>query len=280
MAWIELHQGLREHKKLFACADELRIGRTQMAGMLVSLWLWALDNAQDGSLGDVSNRTIARVCDYPEKKADLLVTALFKTGWLDKQDGVYHIHDWFDYAGKLMERREKDRARKKPKQNKKNDSSNGTPMEQPRKSCATVPYSTVPYSTVPNNCGGDGGEIAREATDDELRSIGLTAGVYPGVTKGVVDQVKYIANSLIFDRDLCAADYRNAFMHLIFEAGKATKDSCDLLRYAFETAEAAGRKADWAYINGVLDRVAGRGITNVKDAILYDATRPDKEVDA
>ena len=101
MAWIELHQGLREHKKLFACVDELKIGRMQMVGMLVSLWLWALDNAPDGSLLGISNRTIARVCDYPEKKADTLVAALCETGWLEEYEGSYRIHDWFDYAGKL-----------------------------------------------------------------------------------------------------------------------------------------------------------------------------------
>lgn len=277
MAWIELHQELREHKKLFACADELKVGRMQMVGMLVSLWLWALDNAQDGSLEGISNRTIARVCDWSDKKADALIAALCKTGWLDKHDGAYHIHDWFDYAGKLMESRKKDRERKRSRKKESDRNSDGIPPEQPRNSAATVHYSTVQYPTVPNNCGGDGGECAREATAEELRSIGLTPGVYCGITGTVVRQVKHLTGALIADREPCAADFRNVFMRLLIEGGTATKDSCELLQYAFETAEAAGHKGDWAYINGVLDKLASRGITTTKDAIMYDATRPDKE---
>lgn len=167
MAWIELHQTLREHKKMFACADALSLSRIEMIGTLVSLWLWALDNAQDGSLAGVSDKTIARVCDFPEKKAGKLVAALAEHGFLDYDGEHYSIHDWFDYAGKLMERREKDRNRKRKTTRIPPEvpgDSAGFPPEQPRKSHATVP---IPYHTVPNHdterkkqdssVGGDGG---------------------------------------------------------------------------------------------------------------------------
>lgn len=149
MAWIELHQGLREHRKLFACAEMLNLSRVEMIGTLVSLWLWALDNAQGGSLRGVSNRTLANVCGWPEKKADKLVGALKDTGWLDETEDGLAIHDWTDYAGKLMERREKDKKRKQESR-KKEDSGAGCPQDVRRtedgqaqdvreKSCATVP---------------------------------------------------------------------------------------------------------------------------------------------
>lgn len=161
MAWIELHQTLREHKKLFACADALNLSRIEMIGTLVSLWLWALDNAQDGSLEGVSDRTVARVCDFPEKKAAKLMEALHKYGWLDRDGEHYVIHDWYDYAGKLMERREKDRKRKKISVSKPLDfhgNSNGTPEEVHGNSHATVPYRTVQNNTLPiysgNNTAG------------------------------------------------------------------------------------------------------------------------------
>ena len=50
MAWLEVHQELREHRKLYACADDLGVEPVTMLGMLISLWLWALDNVQDGNL--------------------------------------------------------------------------------------------------------------------------------------------------------------------------------------------------------------------------------------
>lgn len=149
MAWIELHQNLREHRKLFACADELKVSRIQMVGILVSIWLWALDNTPTGSFENISNRTIARICDWPEKKSDSLINALHKTGWLDKDGESYHIHDWYDYAGKLMDSREKDRNRKR-KAAESRKISGGIPAEGMRNSVATVPNTTVPNTTVPN----------------------------------------------------------------------------------------------------------------------------------
>ena len=161
MAWIEVHQGLREHRKTYACAEMLKINCVVMVGTLVSLWLWALDNAQDGSLDGISNRTIARVCDWPEKKASDLISALVECGWLDKDGEILRIHDWTDYAGRLMERREKDKVRKK-KTREKQWKSVGSPQEVHGKSSATVP---IPYPTVPNPIinGSNTGDICDPA---------------------------------------------------------------------------------------------------------------------
>lgn len=113
MAWIELHQTLRDHRKMFSCAEELGISRTEMIGTLVCLWLWALDNAEDGSLQGISPKTLANICYFPERKASKLVAALLKHGFLDGDCSSLSIHDWNDYAGRLMDRREKDRERKR-----------------------------------------------------------------------------------------------------------------------------------------------------------------------
>ncbi len=164
MAWIELHQSLREHRKMFACAELLGLSRKEMIGTLVSLWLWALDNAQDGSLGGVSNRTIASVCDWPERKADKLVEAMRISGWIDTgPDGSMIIHDWSDYAGKLMDRREKDRERKRKTNSKPTETertSAGIPAEVHGNSCATVPKPylnrTLPTTEGDNKADGKG----------------------------------------------------------------------------------------------------------------------------
>lgn len=179
MAWIELHQNLREHRKLFACADELKVSRIQMVGILVSIWLWALDNTPTGSFENISNRTIARICDWPEKKADTLIDALHKTGWFDKEGESFCIHDWYDYAGKLMERREKDRVRKN-KSSEKPKVSTGNPAEELRKSCATVPNSTVPYPTVPNSTVPNHNTVRSNTVDGTCE----TAGSAPAKSAG------------------------------------------------------------------------------------------------
>lgn len=279
MAWIELHQTLREHKKMFACADMLNLSRIEMIGTLVSLWLWALDNAQDGSLEGVSDKTIARVCDFPEKKAGKLIAALLDNGFIDFDGDHYIIHDWFDYAGKLMERREKDRKRKGKSSGKQADFqriSDGNPAEIHGNSCATVPNRTLPYPTVPNISGGDG-EFARANTagDDEVLSIGLTPGEYPGVTSETVRAVTGLTDGLFrrYKPQMFAQpwDYRKVFMYF------GAHGRHNLLDYAFEAAAVAGKPCDWRYIDGIMEKLFLRGIETVQQAREWDLERPDKD---
>ena len=60
MAWIQVHQQLKDHRKLLKAADELEVEPAHMLGLLISFWLWALDNTPSGSLEGISNRNIAR----------------------------------------------------------------------------------------------------------------------------------------------------------------------------------------------------------------------------
>ena len=100
MAWLQVHQTLKDHRKLFDAADQLEVEPPHMMGLLVSFWLWALDNAPTGSLVDITPRMISRAAQWdgePEKLAKTLIRA----GWIDeKEDGTLEIHDWYEYAGK------------------------------------------------------------------------------------------------------------------------------------------------------------------------------------
>ena len=82
MAWIQVHQQLKDHRKLLAAADELEIEPPHMLGLLTSFWLWALDNAPSGSLEGISNRNIARAAQW-NKEPDAFVEAMKSAGFLD-----------------------------------------------------------------------------------------------------------------------------------------------------------------------------------------------------
>ena len=151
MAWIELHQALRDHRKTMDLAAELDIIEPYAMGHLSCLWLWALDNAPDGVLRTCSARIIARASGYPNS-ADTFVNALEKTGFLERDDdGNLIIHDWMDYAGKLIERREANAERMrtaraiKPKER-------ATHVQRTIKARAgaTVPNPTEPNPTEPD----------------------------------------------------------------------------------------------------------------------------------
>ena len=138
---------------MYSCADDLDIEPVLLLGMLVSLWLWALDNTPDGGLDNISNRTIARATRWPEKKADQLMTALINNGWIDRSEcGGLALHDWSEYGGKLTERRATDRARKQRKNAEGRKNSGGIPAEEDRSGNGNPPlhYTTLQNTTEQN----------------------------------------------------------------------------------------------------------------------------------
>lgn len=112
MAWLQVHQTIKDHRKTFDSADALGIEPSHMIGLIVSFWLWALDNAPLGDLEGISNRTIARAAGWPDSDADHFVECIEAAGWLDSDNnGRLTIHDWHDYTGKLIDQREAEKQR-------------------------------------------------------------------------------------------------------------------------------------------------------------------------
>ncbi|MDD5081741.1 MAG: hypothetical protein PHU08_00065 [Dehalococcoidales bacterium] len=155
MAWIESHQSLATHRKLFKLCEELKIDRPTGIGLLHLLWYWALDNAPDGDLSGVPDTVLAEVSGFLEGRSHRFGTrfisvcsqfgsALRSAGFIDL-DGK--LHDWDDYAGKLIERRKLDATRKRVQR-----TSDGRRTDGVR----TVPNPTVPNPTVPKNTKDDG----------------------------------------------------------------------------------------------------------------------------
>ena len=161
MAWIESHQEVGRHPKTKKLARLLGVSLPAAVGHLHYLWWWALDFAQDGLLDKYDNDDIADAMQW-DGDADTLVSALISAGYIDETDDGLAIHDWRDYAGKLIERRAKDRERKRassensgvPSTFRRN--SDGTDEENDGNqsdSFVTVPNRTIPNqtnSTVPN----------------------------------------------------------------------------------------------------------------------------------
>jgi hypothetical protein len=158
MAWLELHQSLPTHRKTLMMADALDVTPVQIVGHLTCLWLWALDNAQDGVL-HVSPQMIARAAQW-EDEAQPFTEALLAAGFLEP-DG--HIHDWDAYAGRLIEGRRKSAERAKAWREQHGTrnvpsisnaaNAHGTRSERIANE-ATVPNRTVPNQpSAPNGAG-------------------------------------------------------------------------------------------------------------------------------
>lgn len=160
MAWIEAHQTLGQHPKLRKLAALLGVSRPQAVGHCIHLWWWCLDYAQDGCLARYDAVDVALAAEWTGDAAEF-VDALERAGFVDRTDNGLRIHDWVDYAGRLIERRKADAERKRagrpgalrePTDGRPTDvrrTSAGHPSDRARTARLTVPYPTVPNQTVP-----------------------------------------------------------------------------------------------------------------------------------
>lgn len=111
MAWLESHQTLAGHPKTRKLAHLLNIPKPQAIGHLHCFWWWALDYAQEGDLRRYDALDLAIGAEW-EGDAEAFVDAMVLAGFIDDDDG-WQIHDWHDYAGKLIARRKANAERMK-----------------------------------------------------------------------------------------------------------------------------------------------------------------------
>lgn len=113
MAWFEAHQTLAKHPKTLRLARLIKEDRRYAVGLLHDLFSWGLDAADKyGELRGMTAEDIASVLDIPGKRGLAIVDALTDAGYLEYDNATgYRIHDWYDYAGKLTDKREKDREK-------------------------------------------------------------------------------------------------------------------------------------------------------------------------
>jgi len=152
MAWIEVHQSLVSHKKTLALCDALAIEPAHAVGHLVCLWTWSIDNAPHGDLTEISAGNIARAAGFSPKRAQNFLDALIRSGFLEVVEKRLYIHDFEDYLGKLILRREQNAQRMRNARAVHVSSTRGQHESNtsPARAPATVPYPTQPDTTVPD----------------------------------------------------------------------------------------------------------------------------------
>lgn len=149
MAFIETHQSLRDHRKILALASELEMPEPHVAGHCVYLWLWSLDNAPDGILPK-SERIIERAAGWLGA-AGAFVAGMVSVGMLDRTgDGTLLIHDWYDYAGRLIEKRRENAERMRAARAKPTPTPSDARAEHVQRTLRARAGATLPYTTVQN----------------------------------------------------------------------------------------------------------------------------------
>jgi hypothetical protein len=88
-----LNIGLPAHPKTKKLIK--RIG-TDGAWRMVCLFLWAASNKPNGNLSGMTAEDIELAVDWPGDDG-VFVSAMLDVGFLDDDDGCYHIHDWREH---------------------------------------------------------------------------------------------------------------------------------------------------------------------------------------
>ena len=147
MAWIKVDQSLRDHRKLLIAADILDICPAYLMGMIISLWLWSLDNVPTGNLDGISARMIARAAQW-DGDAQSFVDALTEAGFLDEEaDGSLEIHNWHTWTGKLLDKRQHEKDRSSRRRSEKSAKSKQPAVDQ-RSTAGRVEQTAVDQSSV------------------------------------------------------------------------------------------------------------------------------------
>lgn len=265
MAWIELHQSLPTHRKTKKLARLLglkKCGIPQAVGHLCMLWLWMIDNAQDGDMSSLDTEDIAEAAGW-DGKAEAFLDALRESGFVDGD----FVHDWDDYAGNLIAQRNarKDGNRERQKRYREKasrvtdasdigkrhalltrDSTVTSRVTETERNGTTVPNPTVPNPTVPNPTKVTATTTARSREQSSVESDG--AGGYPCV--------QYASSNLMA---LSAGNYEE--IRQLLEENVPD----DLICYAVDQACAAGGRT-WAMTRSILDRWRIADITNRAEA--------------
>ena len=118
--WIESHQSLRSHPKVKKAARLAGVNEFEMIGRLHCLWWWALDYAPDGDITNYTDDDIEDAVGWTGERglfANALVNCGFNGhgGLIDVTRDSRVIHDWHEYGGRLLEKREANKERMREK---------------------------------------------------------------------------------------------------------------------------------------------------------------------
>ncbi len=156
MAWIESNQELARHPKAIKAARKLGVSVPTVVGHLHFLWWWCLEYANDGDLTRFDASDIAVAAGWEGDAGDF-ATALVNCGpgdsmgFLEQTELGLVIHDWMDYAGRLIEKRQANTKRMQSARAKRVSNTSETRATHVQGlPNPTVPNPTVPYIIVPN----------------------------------------------------------------------------------------------------------------------------------
>lgn len=136
MAWISVWQQV-EGKKLRSFSKSVGCSLKEALGILVSFWLWGLDNADEHGLITAADRNdiidVISIGLSAGLSGEKVVECLILHHWIDEKPEGLYIHDWKQWQKQwysALERREYDKDRKRKEREEKR--AKASPLECPQ----------------------------------------------------------------------------------------------------------------------------------------------------
>lgn len=137
MHWIAVHEEVLG-SKLRGLHKSIGCSAAEALGILTVLWLWSRKNADiTGLLGNADREDIAaaiRPSLNNSLDAITVTDALIEGGWIDEVDGNLYVHDWYEwqqYWYNYLDKKEKDKLRKRLERERQKESHPTEPEEKP-----------------------------------------------------------------------------------------------------------------------------------------------------
>ena len=109
--WFRVDWAIVDHPKAFQLAADL--SDPNAGWYIVRLWSWLSRYAARGQFKKSLSDDVERACGWRGDRGRLL-RALADAGWLENvSDDLYEAHDWWDHQRAIVEKAEKDSARKR-----------------------------------------------------------------------------------------------------------------------------------------------------------------------
>lgn len=108
--WMPLYLTVFDHPKTVRMSRLLGISGVTLVGHLAALWAYCRRYAPNGSLASLGEDVIEAAARW-EGERGAFVMAATDAGFFDEGGDGLSLHNWYDRAGKMLEKMEEERKR-------------------------------------------------------------------------------------------------------------------------------------------------------------------------
>lgn len=263
MSWLESHQELASHPKLFHLASLMKWEVDLALGKLHRFWYWCVDYAEDGDLRKYNDELLGYAVGLNGEDCKRFVEAMVQSGWIDRVP-YFRVHDWWDWSGRWWQSKYK----KKPEAWKRIRDLYYPPLPSPDLAGTGTHNTTIPNPTgtttpltpqggVEHGSDGEGAKVSTDKKSPYNALMDALAENGEGIKVGSADEKEKKALSRFYAR--------------WGKLGSEILDNCrGDSQKAYDCVQSVGRRFDGLCLQWSLEAVAKQSLSWYQDPDGYE----------